>query len=184
MTKTLLRTLCLIAMAASLQACVEKAVPGAAIRSYDIIGKDRSVIGTLRLAEAPNGGVTVVVDANSIQEGEHGIHLHVTADCSAPDFKSAGGHINPDGKPHGLKHPEGPDNADMHNAVADKLGIVSFATVNKRVSMSGAHGLPALLDADGSALVIHQFPDDQISQPIGGAGPRIACAEIGKPASK
>ena len=36
----------------------------------------------------------------------------------------------------------------------------------------------ALRDADGSALVIHASPDDHMSQPIGGAGGRIACAVI------
>ena len=36
----------------------------------------------------------------------------------------------------------------------------------------------ALLDTDGSALVIHANPDDQSSQPIGGAGARVACGTI------
>ena len=35
-----------------------------------------------------------------------------------------------------------------------------------------------LLDADGSALVIHANADDHSSQPIGGAGDRVACAVI------
>ena len=38
-----------------------------------------------------------------------------------------------------------------------------------------------LLDADGSALVIHANPDDHSSQPIGGAGDRVACAVIKAP---
>jgi len=36
----------------------------------------------------------------------------------------------------------------------------------------------SLLDADGSALVIHAAPDDYRSQPAGAAGDRIACAVI------
>jgi Cu-Zn family superoxide dismutase len=35
-----------------------------------------------------------------------------------------------------------------------------------------------LLDADGSALMIHAGPDDQVTQPIGGAGARVACAAL------
>jgi Cu-Zn family superoxide dismutase len=35
-----------------------------------------------------------------------------------------------------------------------------------------------LKDADGSALVIHAAADDQTTQPIGGAGERVACAVI------
>ena len=36
----------------------------------------------------------------------------------------------------------------------------------------------ALLDDDGSALVIHAQQDDHITQPIGGAGGRVACAVL------
>ena len=38
--------------------------------------------------------------------------------------------------------------------------------------------LPALMDADGSALIIHAKADDYESQPSGAAGPREACAVI------
>ena len=37
---------------------------------------------------------------------------------------------------------------------------------------------PLLMDEDGSALIIHEAEDDHISQPIGGAGGRVACAVI------
>ena len=45
-----------------------------------------------------------------------------------------------------------------------------------RASGDAAH--PALMDADGAALVIHANPDDYRTQPIGGAGDRVACAVI------
>ncbi|MCC7268527.1 MAG: superoxide dismutase family protein, partial [Caulobacteraceae bacterium] len=35
-----------------------------------------------------------------------------------------------------------------------------------------------LKDADGSAIVIHAKADDHQSQPIGGAGERVACGVI------
>ena len=37
---------------------------------------------------------------------------------------------------------------------------------------------PALLDGDGSAVIIHENSDDHLTQPIGGAGGRIACGVI------
>jgi len=40
--------------------------------------------------------------------------------------------------------------------------------------------MPALLDGDGSAVIIHEHPDDHMSQPIGGAGGRIGCGIIRK----
>ena len=39
--------------------------------------------------------------------------------------------------------------------------------------------MPVLLDEDGSAVIIHDLPDDHPTQPIGGAGGRIGCAIIG-----
>lgn len=140
----------------------------------------KQTIGSVTVSGNKKGGVRLNVEAKSISEGAHGMHFHEKADCSSPDFKSAGGHINPMKMQHGLKNPDGPDNADMENAVADKNGNVQLERINPRVSMTGGGGLPALLDEDGSALVIHVNPDDQITQPIGGAGARIACAEIRK----
>ncbi|HMK71917.1 MAG TPA: superoxide dismutase family protein, partial [Myxococcaceae bacterium] len=39
-------------------------------------------------------------------------------------------------------------------------------------------GPNTLLDADGTALVIHAKPDDYRTQPSGDAGERIACGVI------
>ncbi len=144
---------------------------------FDLIGNSGEKIGTISLFDQENG-VRLLVSAEGIAPGEHGIHFHHTGSCVTPDFKSAGGHINPMKKAHGLKNPDGPDNADMPNAVAEPNGKVLYEYVNERVSLKGAKGRPALLDENGSALVMHQNPDDGITQPIGGAGPRIACAEI------
>ena len=38
--------------------------------------------------------------------------------------------------------------------------------------------LDTLLDADGTALVIHAQEDDHVSQPIGGAGARVSCGVL------
>lgn len=138
----------------------------------------KELIGVATVDGDEDGGVRLRVQAISIPPGPHGMHFHEKADCSSPDFKSAGGHINPMKMKHGLNNPDGPDNADMENAVADENGNLQLERLNPRVSMNGGGGLPALLDDDGSALVIHINPDDQITQPIGGAGARIACAEI------
>ena len=46
------------------------------------------------------------------------------------------------------------------------------------LTLSPNSGGEALLDNDGSALVIHAELDDHITQPIGGAGGRVACAVL------
>ena len=35
-----------------------------------------------------------------------------------------------------------------------------------------------MLDEDGSAIVVHENADNRMTQPIGGAGGRIACGVI------
>jgi Cu-Zn family superoxide dismutase len=47
------------------------------------------------------------------------------------------------------------------------------------VSLAAGGEKPSLLDSNGSALVIHAKPDDYTTQPIGGAGDRVACGVIG-----
>ncbi|MDB2438217.1 superoxide dismutase family protein [Hellea sp.] len=162
----------------ALTACQKSAEPKTEDMTFVIKSSSGEAIGNLVLSDAGDKGVALKVDATNIPEGPHGIHFHVKADCQAPDFKSAGGHINPEGHKHGLKNPDGPDNADMPNAVADADDNLSYSYTNERVTLKKRDDRPALLDADGSSLMIHINADDQVTQPIGGAGARIACAEI------
>ena len=73
---------------------------------------------------------------------------------------------------HGLLNPKANETGDLPNLFADAHGVAMTE------AYSGLITLQALMDADGSAVVIHASPDDQMSQPIGGAGARVACAAI------
>lgn len=147
-----------------------------------LIDRDRNEVGMVTFHQGPEG-VVVQIEADGIGEDArgswHGAHLHETADCSADDFTSSGSHINPSGNAHGLLNADGPDNADLPNIWVGDDGTLRAQAYTTRVSLSGQTDAPSLLDADGSAVVIHESPDDYESQPIGGAGARILCAEIG-----
>ena len=143
--------------------------------SAEIIDTEGAVIGMVTFEETPNG-VLVYVEVSGIPPGGHGIHLHAVGSCD-PDFKAAGGHINPDHAKHGLKNPEGPDNGDLPNLYAASDGSARAEFFTTRVSVYG-NAMPALLDEDGSAVIIHENPDDHMKQPIGGAGGRIGCGII------
>jgi len=52
------------------------------------------------------------------------------------------------------------------------------APIAHQIGGDSVAGTARRLDADGSALWIHASPDDHTSQPIGGAGARVACAAI------
>ena len=136
---------------------------------------DGSAIGQVTFEQTPHG-VLMYVEVAGLPSGAHGIHLHAVGACT-PDFKAATGHINPDGVPHGLRHPDGPDHGDLPNlyVAADGSARAEFFTVLVSVA---AGDMPALLDADGSTVIIHENPDDHLTQPIGDAGGRIACGII------
>lgn len=155
---------------------IAPAVALADVAEADLIDPAGAIIGRVDFEQTPSG-VLIYVAAAGLPPGPHGIHLHAVGAC-APDFKAAGGHINPHGKAHGLRHPDGPDAGDLPNlyVAADGTAMAEFFTTS--VSLAGAGDLPALLDADGSAVIIHELPDDHRTQPIGGAGGRIACGII------
>ena len=143
----------------------------------EIINSKGKVIGKATFEQTPTG-VILYVEVNDLPPGPHGIHLHSVGACQ-PNFKAAKGHINPDGKKHGLRNPGGPDNGDLPNLFAAADGSAKAEFFTTKVSVSGG-SQPALLDGDGSALVIHANRDDHMSQPIGGAGGRIGCGVIKK----
>lgn len=144
-----------------------------------IKGTDGETIGEAQLTGGAHG-VLLQVAVKGLTPGWHGIHFHAVGDCSDAKFAKAGGHVNHDPKlPHGLLNPDGHDFGDLPNlyVAADGSGEAAFFSTFVRLkAKEGEH--PALLDADGSALVIHANPDDYKTQPIGGAGARVGCAVI------
>lgn len=134
--------------------------------------------GSAVVTEAPNG-VLLKVQAKGLAPGWHGLHFHEKGDCSKADFTSAGPHVHAKATVvHGLLNPDGDEAGDLPNLYVAADGTGSAEFFSPYVSIAGAAGRPALADADGSALVIHANPDDHMAQPIGGAGPRIACGAI------
>ena len=147
-------------------------------RTSSLKGANGQVIGQVTVTAAPNG-VILRVQTKGLAPGWHGMHFHEKADCSDPAFKGAGGHIHAKTPVvHGMLNADFNDAGDLPNLYinADGSGTVELYSTLVTLNRSGAR--PALLDADGSALVIHANPDDYKSQPIGGAGERVACAPI------
>jgi Cu-Zn family superoxide dismutase len=77
-----------------------------------------------------------------------------------------------------MLNPDGNDNGDLPNLFAGADGAATAEVYSPMVSLNGAGGRPALLDADGSSIVVHASPDDYKTQPIGGAGARVACGVV------
>lgn len=164
-----------VAMGHSAPAPVQAAA-GATSQATIINGQGASV-GTVTLTQGTTG-VLMKVEVTGLTPGWHGIHLHATGQCEAP-FTSAGSHIKHTADAvHGLLNPAGPDNGDLPNVHADANGKVMAEVFTTRARIADQGPGEWLFDADGSALVIHAKTDDHTSQPIGGAGDRVACAVL------
>ena len=144
----------------------------AAAELIDIQGK---TVGYATLVEGPDG-VEIAVQVHDMPQGLHGFHIHAVGKCETPDFKSAGGHFNPFGKKHGLKNPEGSHAGDMPNLLVGPDGTASEVVLAPQESLGP--GKNSLFGPDGTALVIHAGTDDQMTDPAGDAGARIACGVI------
>lgn len=140
----------------------------------DLASADASPRGTARVSQRANG-LRIDVTAESLPPGTHGIHLHMTGRCDAPDFTSAGAHWNPTERKHGSANPAGPHHGDLPNLEvgANGRGSLSFTIP--------AASLEQVLDADGAALVIHANADDNQTDPSGNSGGRIACGALRTP---
>jgi Cu-Zn family superoxide dismutase len=144
------------------------------VKLADAKGKS---VGTATLSADPKG-VKIKLDVTGLAAGDHAIHVHQTAKCEGPDFKSAGGHFNPDNKKHGMSNPDGPHAGDMPNFTVDAKGNSKQEVLATGVTLDdGAH---SVFTAGGTALVIHAKADDMKTDPAGAAGDRIACGVISK----
>lgn len=146
-------------------------------RTIDMYNGDGDMVGTATLRETADG-VEVKLKVEGLAPGFHGIHFHEFPVCEGPDFTSAGNHLNPEGKEHGLMHPDGSHLGDLPNVEADSSGVV-----DAELMVAGAtllDGKKSLLAGEGTSLIIHETADDGISQPAGNAGARILCGELKK----
>ena len=144
----------------------------------DIYNNKRFFIGKATLTQAAHG-VLVQIVADSLTPGKHGMHFHERGLCEdhADGFHNAGGHIMPGGKPHGFLHPKGPHEGNLPNLIADENGFARTEIYTQSLYLfPEPNGKPAIIDKDGSALIIHAKPDDHFTQPIGGSGERVGCA--------
>ncbi|MGB7407241.1 MAG: superoxide dismutase family protein [Pontixanthobacter sp.] len=156
----------------------------------DATSPTEAVIGTatLQLADGTSAGtsviqdtgtgITIEADVQNIEPGPHGFHLHQTGSCDAPDFTSAGGHLNPTDKGHGTLSPDGAHVGDLPNI---DIGTDGTGTLSGLIEGTAAQVTEWLFDDDGTAVMVHAGPDDYKTDPSGDAGARVACGVLTRP---
>lgn len=117
-------------------------------------------------------GVLIVTNVYNIPTNDyigrfHGFHIHDKPSCELGDpdeaFSKSGGHYNPKHAPHPFHA------GDLPPLLTTKEGYAYQAVVTDRFRLEDIIGLP---------FIIHNKPDDFVTQPSGNAGTRLACGII------
>ncbi|MBC7521460.1 MAG: superoxide dismutase family protein [Sandarakinorhabdus sp.] len=155
---------------------ISGAAPSLIVNS-DIIDANGQILGSVRVTQEPEGA-RIVTNLVGLPAGVHGVHLHAVGRCDAPGFTTAGPHFNPGMKQHGSMNPAGTHAGDLPNMTVGDDRRASYDVVSKGLRL--ADGPAPLLGLDGAAIVIHAAADDNLTDPSGNSGARIACGILAR----
>ncbi|HTS37590.1 MAG TPA: superoxide dismutase family protein [Candidatus Solibacter sp.] len=144
--------------------------------TVELIDAQGKSVGTVTIWDS-GPGVTLELVLHDLTPGEHAIHFHQVPKCEVPDFKSAGGHFNPENKKHGFDNPEGHHAGDIKNFTVGSDGTVKTELQDADVTLKDG---PHSLLTNGAAVVVHAKADDYKTDPSGNSGDRVACGVIKK----
>ena len=164
---------------------VEEEAPPPLQSTFTLIGTDGNAAGFGSIVETDDGSLEIKL-ANSgnsgLAPGEHGIHLHQAGVCTATGgepFATAGGHFNPTDMAHGAPDADPHHAGDLGNLTVEDDGSFVFEiTVQGEGLTLDPEIDPSLADEDGTAILIHQNPDDLKTDPSGNSGARVACGLV------
>jgi superoxide dismutase, Cu-Zn family len=135
--------------------------------------KGSRAAGKVTFEEQANGSVLIQATITGLKPGKHGFHIHEFGDCSSLEGKSAGGHFNPTGMPHGGPDSKKRHDGDLGNVTANRSGKATYRRIDKVVKLRGPRSII------GRSIIVHVGADDLKTQPTGNAGARAACGVIG-----
>jgi len=172
----ILTTTCL-AMIFSLGSFIALRTPVPLRASAELVTSDGKILGRLNLVQEGEG-VRISGSLSGLPAGQHAMHIHAVGQCHAPGFQSAGAHFNPYHRKHGTMNNDGPHAGDLPNFTVFSDGSAVFDFTASLVTLRS--GENSLFSPEGTCLVIHENADDEVTDPAGNAGERIACGVIRK----
>jgi Cu-Zn family superoxide dismutase len=137
--------------------------------------------GTATFQEGKKGKLTIKLSLKNLPPGEHAVHIHAKPLCDAPDFKTAGGHFNPESKQHGSLNPMGHHAGDLPQNVTVGEDRTAQATFKVDYLSLDPASPNSILANGGTSIMVHEKADDMKTDPTGNAGNRIACGVITSP---
>lgn len=130
--------------------------------------QNQQLSGAVKFYSTPYGGVLVEAEIFGLPNIEtqfssdfYAMHIHENGDCTLP-FDKTGNHYNPTKEEH-------PNHAGDMVPLMGNQGYAWLAFYDKRFQIS---------EIIGRSVIIHQMPDDFITQPSGNAGEKIGCGVI------
>lgn len=121
---------------------------------------DDGVFITAEIFDLPQG--------DPCQSGVFGFHIHEGISCTGntqDPFSDAKGHYNPKNCPH-------PYHAGDLPPLFGNNGYAYMSVLTNRFTVS---------EIIGRVVIIHEHPDDFMTQPSGNSGAKIACGKISSP---
>ncbi|MFC4049305.1 superoxide dismutase family protein [Actinomadura syzygii] len=145
-----------VAVSAAVQAATGQGRQGLTAQVLDVQGKE---VGKLTVAGADGGFQRVSVQVWGLPAGFHGFHIHATGKCDPGAVDPNTGKVSPffTAGPHldlGGTHGHGAHAGDLPNLLIGQDGRGTSETVTDRFRAED------LLDADGSAIVVHALADN------------------------
>ena len=145
-------------------------------QKVELINQKGKNVGNIILNETAEG-VTIRLIGQNLPPGKHAFHIHSIGICEKPTFATAGNHLSFSNDEHGFDNPKGQHEGDLPNIEVGADGKIDIELLASSVTLKKGEQF-SLLDKDGSSFIIHEKPDDYVTDPSGNAGDRIICGSL------
>src|SRR3546814_1324900 len=96
--------------------------PQALTASAQLLDASGRAMGTATATQSGDS-IRVRIEGVGLPSGAHGAHVHMTGQCIAPGFDSAGGHWNPTNRGHGSENRSEEHTSELQSLMRNSSGV-------------------------------------------------------------